>query len=685
LTNSELVSVKARAISEDGRRQLVLLSLVVLAAVLRIYQISLYPLTGDEYGSIAGAKTVTLSLISIIYSSLMHFWIRLGTDEVWLRLPSAIFGIATVPILFKIGEKLGGWRTGMVAGLLAATSPFNIYHSQEMRFYSFFICASAGFMLATVLYVEAQKTFRQRTTVMLAGVVLVLSHFLGVLALCAQSIATVLAKNSGWTKRARISLVAGFLILLFLPLVPGVQQSLWYFFSAHADITDVTRPVITGISTVNFAKVAFAGYTFIFGYHVYPFRLILVTVGLSLSGLLLFLGCAKLWKESRWRLLPIIYLVAVVAVFFVLNSIGGQVSRVIGPRHVAFAWPAFIVLMAIGLASFRKPVFQILLVAVLAVNALSIWAGWQKDWTYGNSTDYRSAAAYASQWAGKDTALFHDGRSEAPITAYFPTDVTLVRAAPYLQDRDVSELFRYQRLIFVTDDWDPDRRRGFDRMMEHLKERYSVVHGRVDYPLFEYVLDRKSSLDSSGYELTPDNKQVLQAPTFYGLEFQDLRLPVSVKVKDVTLNVIGASRLPDVEGRRQLGIPLAQATIARRLIFLSDVIGAGELQSGEAIAEISLESSGGKTLTFPLRLNNETASWDKQCEPTAQCTTVFQWRKRIAIVGQNSYEGALRDFPAGLHAVVFDLPEPAEVAKITIRHTARAGHLYVWGIVLSNT
>src|SRR5258708_35058408 len=125
--------MKTGAISQDVRRRGVFLSVIVLATVLRLSAISLYPLAGDEYGSLAEAKAVGLNWNSIIYSGLMHFWIRLGSGELWLRLPSAIFGTATVVVLFKIGEKLGGWRTGVVAALLAATSPFSIYHSQEVR------------------------------------------------------------------------------------------------------------------------------------------------------------------------------------------------------------------------------------------------------------------------------------------------------------------------------------------------------------------------------------------------------------------------------------------------------------------------------------------------------------------------------------------------------------------------
>ncbi|MFS8085077.1 MAG: glycosyltransferase family 39 protein, partial [Acidobacteriota bacterium] len=177
-----------------------MLLIVGLALGLRLYAISLYPLSFDEYGSILEAKSVGSNWNSIIYSTLMHFWVRGGAGELWLRLPAAIFGTATVPILFKIGEKFGGSRTALVAGLLAAMSPFNIFHSQEVRFYSFFIFCSAAFMLATTSYVDSRRGKRRAMLVLSTGLVLLVSHFLGVLALYAQGSASLVAAN--WQKRS---------------------------------------------------------------------------------------------------------------------------------------------------------------------------------------------------------------------------------------------------------------------------------------------------------------------------------------------------------------------------------------------------------------------------------------------------------------------------------------------------
>jgi hypothetical protein len=685
LSSTNILSIDAPALQVDVRRSSVFLSLIALAFVLRIYAIALYPLNGDEYFSLAEAKVVGLNWNSIFYSTLMHFWIRLGSSELWLRLPAAIFGTAAVAILFKVGEKLGGWRAGVVAGLLAATSPFSIYHSQEVRFYSFFVCASAAFLLATIHYVESPRTVRSRLLVLLTGIALFFAHFLGPLALYLQGAVTIFVAKDRRSRKLLLLVIVGLPVLACVLLfIPQLHHGLWRLYQTYGNAPSSAEPVMTSLSLNNLAKIAFAGFIFNFGYHVYPLRLILVITGVGLSGLLLLAGAVRLWRKTKWGVLPFAYLFVLTGVYVVLETAGGRLASGVSPRHVAFVWPVFLIVSAIGLSSFSKPVFQILLVVALAVNALSIWSGWQQDWTYGTGTDYRSAAAYVSRWTGTNTALLNDGRSEEAVNFYFPNDLKRVSSSPYLYDRDVNDLLDYQRLVFVTDDWEFDRRRAFDKLLLRLGDGFACVDGRVDYPLFEYVLEHKSPPFRSGYALRPENGQVLQPLSIYGLEFQDLQLPVSANFKDLPLKVIGSYALPDTDGRTELGVPLAHSMLTRRVILLTDVVDAKGLRSGEQIGELAITDSSGKILTYPLRLNSETASWDKRCESPAPCQTVFQWHKRLAIVGQNGYPGALRDFQAGLHGVAFELPTTMEVIRLNIRYTAGAGRLFVWAIALPN-
>lgn len=67
--------------------------------------------------------------------------------EIFARLPSIIFGVATVFILYLLGKKLFERKTAAIAAILLATSPLHIYYSQEARMYSL-----AAFLVSLSVY-----------------------------------------------------------------------------------------------------------------------------------------------------------------------------------------------------------------------------------------------------------------------------------------------------------------------------------------------------------------------------------------------------------------------------------------------------------------------------------------------------------------------------------------------------
>ena len=71
-----------------------------------------------------------------LYYLLLRFWSGLfGLSEISLRLPSVIFAVMTVYVVYKIGliyfKKVAIWTS-----VLLATAPLHIYYSQEARMYS---------------------------------------------------------------------------------------------------------------------------------------------------------------------------------------------------------------------------------------------------------------------------------------------------------------------------------------------------------------------------------------------------------------------------------------------------------------------------------------------------------------------------------------------------------------------
>lgn len=72
-----------------------------------------------------------------LYHIVLKSWILLlGQSEIAVRIPSVIFGAATVYVTYLIGLKLFEKKTALIAATLMATAPLAIYYSQEARMYS---------------------------------------------------------------------------------------------------------------------------------------------------------------------------------------------------------------------------------------------------------------------------------------------------------------------------------------------------------------------------------------------------------------------------------------------------------------------------------------------------------------------------------------------------------------------
>lgn len=72
-----------------------------------------------------------------LYYLTLKLWSGLfGYSEIALRLPSIIFGVLTIYMVYLIGKSLFNKNVGLVASLFLATSGLHVYYSQEARMYS---------------------------------------------------------------------------------------------------------------------------------------------------------------------------------------------------------------------------------------------------------------------------------------------------------------------------------------------------------------------------------------------------------------------------------------------------------------------------------------------------------------------------------------------------------------------
>jgi mannosyltransferase len=141
----------------------------------------------------------------------------LGDGEVALRLPSALAGIALVPLAWGIGRELGSRIVAISCAALVAVNPLFVWYSQEARVYSLFALASALAILC-FLRALARPDRRRMTQFALTGAIALATHYFAVF---------LLAGMAAWllweprTRRACLGALAaiGVVGLALLPLL----------------------------------------------------------------------------------------------------------------------------------------------------------------------------------------------------------------------------------------------------------------------------------------------------------------------------------------------------------------------------------------------------------------------------------------------------------------------------------
>lgn len=120
------------------------LATLLAGAALRFVGLDAWSFWGDEVASLnisaAAANEIwrrAEELHPPLYYLFLHGWQGMGTGEAWQRLPSALAGVLTLPLMWRTGAALGDEAMGVLAMGLLALSPLHIWYSREARMYIF--------------------------------------------------------------------------------------------------------------------------------------------------------------------------------------------------------------------------------------------------------------------------------------------------------------------------------------------------------------------------------------------------------------------------------------------------------------------------------------------------------------------------------------------------------------------
>jgi mannosyltransferase len=208
-----------------------LAALLVLAAALRFSTLGLQSFWYDEAFTPVHVlhRSLSATLRAMVHTEnspplwYLIAWADarvLGTGEVALRLPSALAGVATVPVAWAIGRELAGRRAAIVAAALVAANPLFVWYSQEARAYALFVLTAAVAMLC-FLRAEREPTPARMAAFALSGSLALLSHYFAVFLLIPMAVWLARPDRTPAARRAALAASAAPAIvgLALLPLI----------------------------------------------------------------------------------------------------------------------------------------------------------------------------------------------------------------------------------------------------------------------------------------------------------------------------------------------------------------------------------------------------------------------------------------------------------------------------------
>ena len=132
------------------------LCIFALALAIRLHSLITDGLWYDELLTVVRAypslRTAVLSMWQQsshppLYQAQLHFWMRFGTSDFWIRLNPLMWNLLSLASLYFLARRTISERVALLASLFLTLSPFHVYYAQEVRMYPMmmFLGVWAGF------------------------------------------------------------------------------------------------------------------------------------------------------------------------------------------------------------------------------------------------------------------------------------------------------------------------------------------------------------------------------------------------------------------------------------------------------------------------------------------------------------------------------------------------------------
>ncbi len=226
----------------SNHQKIFIFSIFIIGIVLRFITIGTREIAYDDAfsfflsrGSLSNIiRGTAADTMPPLYYFLLHFWMKISADLWFLRLLNIFINLLTALLIYALTKELFNSTSALVAIFLFLISPYQIYHSQELRMYAILLLGQVGFYYSFLKIIRSSGK-RMSLWYFAAvgfGLIAMYSHNLGIIGLVPINIILLFCRNK---KIVKSLFIVQFLILIFsipwfyyLPQqLDKIQQAFW--------------------------------------------------------------------------------------------------------------------------------------------------------------------------------------------------------------------------------------------------------------------------------------------------------------------------------------------------------------------------------------------------------------------------------------------------------------------------
>ncbi|MBX3013349.1 MAG: glycosyltransferase family 39 protein [Caldilineaceae bacterium] len=411
--------------------RLFLLSLILLAFLLRLWLLDSKGLSYDEAATALMARATAAEIIDFhwraafehppIWQLFMHGWSRyVGQHEFALRFPSVLAGTATLPLIWLFTRRVTrSARAALSAAVLTLAAPILIYYSQDARMYAIVVALALGSLLLTQ-QLAVRPTTGRSFLYLLINWLMVGFHYYSVLLVVAEGLfllIRLLWQRSPWRDWLAYGLTLSLTIaplLLWMGFAPGFRATATGVFNNVDTQATVLAFFDTFWRDTTFAAIRWESEQSRWGYVLLPF--------LVWGSIILLMPQRNGPASQRGLgLLPLLALLVPLGLTLLI-------SRDLATRYLLYLVPLLLLIIAVGITSLGRLHRSL---SVLALGIALVPAGLALPHYFGpyQKSAYRDMATYLRANRQPTEAILLEGPRQHLLAQYYlPAEKTFLTA-----------------------------------------------------------------------------------------------------------------------------------------------------------------------------------------------------------------------------------------------------------------